>query len=108
MMKHTLLEWLQSGIPFDEIYDNVYSGHDAPSLVWEEDSYISDYGINEFKELMDCEGTFKRINGYNCIILDFKDKDHEKLDEMRDRFLWSHCGYITDFLWNKMFKEEKE
>ena len=108
MIKATLLEWLQSGIPFDEIYDNVYSGHDSPSLVWEENSYISEDGIEEFKELMECEGTFKRINNYNCIILDFNDKDHESLDLLRNRFLWSHCGYVSESIWNKMFKEEKE
>ena len=92
-------------VDIEEIKDNVYSWHDSPSFTWYNTMEITSYCYDQFKDLLECDV----ISIKNDIVtLDFSNKDYEKLDQLRDSFLWAYAGYIAHSEYEKLFKDKVE
>ncbi|MEM1486403.1 hypothetical protein V6615_16310 (plasmid) [Oscillospiraceae bacterium PP1C4] len=91
----TFLELLRSGEYID--CDLIIGDVDMPaSFVWDEDSTITEYGIEVFNDLMKAE--FVRLPNGNIEIL----CDDYTLGE---RFVWAAAGYIGNTEFIKLFGE---
>jgi hypothetical protein len=90
------LDLLRSGEEID--CDLIIGGVDMPaSFVWNEDSKITDYGIEKYKAIMEAEYT--RLPNGNIEI-------HCDDDELGERFCWAAAGYIGVSEYTRIFGDE--
>lgn len=90
------LDLLRSGEEID--CDLVIGGVDMPaSFVWNEDSKITDYGVEKYKAIM--EATYTKLPNGNIEI-------HCDDDELGESFCWAAAGYIGTSEYTRIFGEE--
>lgn len=82
----------------DDVEERIYIAFCGPCK-------LTDFGLEKFKPILDCEVEYWENYGQAAILLDKYEDWEEKLD-LAELLFVGFAGYISDKVYKKLFKED--